>query len=177
MKKLFLALPLLALAACGGSASDSDGALGKDVLMHSDIDALAGWICDPTALHKGEAHSGQWTLYVSPDHEYSAGYNAILGQLSPTRLRGIRVDVWVFVPNKEATAKLEVVIKDASGKEIMRDRTALEEVSTYEKWVKVSKDIILPKEANYSSQLAMYTSRSGATSPVYLDDISLTALR
>lgn len=175
MKKLFLALPLAVLTACGNDPVSSSA--GKDVLMFSDIDGMVGWLPDPSALTKGEAHSGTYSLRVDENHEFSPGYNAIMGQLSPSRLRGVKLEAWVYATNRNATGKLEFVLKDAAGAELLRDQTQLAEVEDYGKWVLVSKDIIFPQTTNYSSKITLYVSRSGATTPAYVDDIKLTALR
>jgi hypothetical protein len=176
MKTLLLALPLAALVACG---SDKSAAVvdDKDVLMSSDIDGLVGWISDPNAITKGEAHSGQYSLRVDQSREFSAGYVYTLGQLTPTRIKGIRLSVWAYVPDRNCTARIEFMIKDASGKQLLLDQTKLEDVKEYGKWVQINKDIMLPAETTYSSQINMHMSRSGATSPVYLDDIKFIALR
>lgn len=175
MKKLFLALPLAVLAACGGKDSATSD---KDVLMTSDIDGMVGWMSNPSDLPKGEAHSGNYSLRVDQNHEFSPGYTAILGQLSSTRLRGIKLEAWVYATNKNSRGKLEFVVRDAAGgKEIFRDQTILSDVKDYGKWELVSKDIMLPPTANYLSQIVIYVSRAEATSPAYVDDIKLIAIR
>lgn len=175
MKKLFLALPLVALAACGGKDSATSD---KDVLMTSDIDGMVGWLSNPSDLPKGEAHSGSYSLRVDQNHEFSPGYTAILGQLSSTRLKGIKVEAWVYATDKNSAGKLEFVVRDAAGgKEIFRDQTILSEVKNYGKWELVTKEITLPPSANYLSQIVIYLSRAGATSPAYVDDFKLTAIR
>lgn len=175
MKNFFLALPLAALVACG---SDNSTTVDKDVLMTSDIDGVAGWLPDQNALVKGEAHSGAYSLRVDQNHEFSPGYTAIMGKLSPTHLRGVKLEAWVYATDKNATAKLELAVNEApGGKELLRSQTKLDEVKDYGKWVKVSKDIIFPPTVTYSSQLVIYVSRAGATSPAYVDDLQLTALR
>ncbi|RZK15069.1 MAG: hypothetical protein EOO56_23670 [Hymenobacter sp.] len=175
MKKLFLALPLVALAACGGGDSTASD---KDVLMTSDIDSMVGWLGNPSDLPKGEAHSGNYSLRVDKNHEFSPGYTAILGQLSTTKLRGVKFDAWVYATNKDASGKLEFVLKEtAGGKEIMHEQVNLNDVKDYGKWTLVSKEIIFPPNANYLSQVVIYVSRANSTSPAYVDDLKLTALR
>ncbi|RZL01242.1 MAG: hypothetical protein EOO62_23445 [Hymenobacter sp.] len=176
MKKFLLALPLAALVACGGSKSGASYS-DKDVLMSADIDGMAGWIGDPNALVRGEAHSGAYCLRVDQNHEFSPGYTAVLGQLSPTRIKGVKLEAWVYATDKNSAGKLEFVLKDGSGAEVMRDQTHLEEVKDYGKWVLVSKDIMFPPSTNYTSTITLYASRAGATTPAFVDDIKLIALR
>lgn len=145
--------------------------------MFSDIDGMVGWLPDPSVVPKGEAHSGSYSLRVDKTHEFSPGYTAILGQLSPTRPRGVKLEAWVYATDKNAAGKLEFVLKDATGTELLRDQTHLEEVKDYGKWVLVSKEIVFPPATNYSSKIAIYVSRASATTPACVDDIKLTALR
>ena len=80
--------------------------------------------------------------------------------------------------DKKATAKLEFVVKEVAwGKELLREQILLDQVPSYGKWVKISREIILPATATYSSQLTIYMSRAGAETPAYVADIQLTALR
>ncbi|HET9506201.1 MAG TPA: hypothetical protein VFO93_21860 [Hymenobacter sp.] len=146
--------------------------------MTADIDGMIGWMPDPSVLPKGEAHSGSYSLRVDKSHEFSPGYTAILGQLSSTRLRGIKLEAWVYATDKNSAAKLEFAVRDvAGGKEIFRDQTVLNQVKDYGKWELVSKEIMLPPAANYLSQIVIYVSRAEATSPAYVDDIKLIAIR
>lgn len=175
MKKLFLALPLVALAACGG---DNAATTDKDVLMTSDIDGMVGWLSNPSDLPKGEAHSGSYSLRVDKAHEFSPGYTAILGQLSSTKLRGVKLEAWVYATDKESSGNLEFVLREtANGKEVMRDQTVLSSVKDYGKWVPISKEIIFPPSTTYLSQIVIYVSRATAKSPAFVDDLKLTALR
>lgn len=147
--------------------------------MSADFDSLIGWIPDPSTVTQEKAHSGRYSLKVEPGHDFSLTYSAVLGQLSSTRIRGVKVDAWAYMPNKDAAAMLTFVVKDvAGGKDILNDYLKLpEQVKEYGKWVKVSKEITLPPATNYSSQIVVYLWRAGATGPAYIDDIQLTALR
>lgn len=175
MKKLFFALPLLALAACG---KDNSTAENPDVLMTADFDSLVGWIPDASTVTKEKAHSGAYSIKVDPSHEYSLTYTNSLGQLSSSRIRGVKLDAWAFMPNKDATAKLGFLVKDATdGKVALGEGIELkDQVKEYGKWVKISKEINFPASANYSSQIVIFLWKAGSTGPAYVDDIQLTAL-
>jgi hypothetical protein len=175
-KRFFLALPLAALVACGNDNPNPD-ILSKDVLMVSDIDGLAGWLADRNALKPGPAHSGQYALRVDQDHEFSPGFTTTLGQLTSTRLKGVRLEAWVYATDDKSAAKLEFVLRDAEGKEILRDQTRISEVKSFGTWVPVSKEIFFPPTINHTVQLAVYVSRSDAQTPAFVDDLKLTALR
>lgn len=174
MKNALLALSLVSLVACG----KEDAATDSDVLMSSDIDSIVGWVADPNALVKGEAHSGQYSLRVDPTHEFSPGFTSVIGRMTATRPRGVKLEAWVYATDKNSAAKLEFLIKEADGKEALRNQIQIAEAAgSYGKWVKVSRDIVFPKTVSYSSQIILYVSRAEATSPAYVDDITLTALR
>lgn len=176
MKNILLALPLAALFACGSDDSAKDA---KDVMMNADFDSLVGWVPDPSTLTKEKAHSGAYSLKVDPTHEYSLTYSNTLGQLSGTRIRGIKVDAWAYLPSKDAAANLVFVLKDnVGGQDILNEQIGLlSQVKEYGKWVQISKEISFPASANYTSQLGVYLWRASSAVPVYVDDIRVTALR
>lgn len=148
--------------------------------MKSDFESLVGWIPDASTVAKDKAHSGQYSIKVDQNHEYGLGYTSLLGQLSSTRIRGVKLDAWVYLTDKDAVgSKLTFILKDAaSGQELLGNRIELaEQVKDYGKWVKFSKEINFPTSANYTSQVLVYLWRGGASKPTYIDDIQLTALR
>lgn len=178
MKYLLFALAgAVGLSAC--SSGSPTAAPSKDVLMHNDFESMVGWIPDPVALTKEQAHSGVYSVKVDQEHEYSLGYNYLLGQLSPTRIRGVRVEAWVYAPDHNPSAQIRVALNDAvGGKTMMNDGVEFgSQVKEFGKWVKVSKEIAFPPTANYSSQLVIYLWRGGSSSKAFMDDIQLTALR
>jgi hypothetical protein len=178
MKYLLFALVSAAsLSAC--SSESPTASLNKDVLMHNDFESLVGWIPDPVALTKEQAHSGLYSVKVDQEHEYSLGYNYLLGQLSPTRIRGVRVEAWVYTSDHNPSAQIRVALNDAvGGTSVMNDGIELgAQVKEFGKWVKVSKDIAFPPTANYTSQLVIYLWRGGSSNKAFMDDIQLTALR
>ena len=178
MKYFLLALAGAAsLSAC--TSKDSSAEPDKDSLMHNDFEMVAGWVTDPTTLTQEQAHSGHYSLKVDKDHAYSLTYYSLLGQLSPTRIRGVRVDAWAYEPDKDNSVQLRVGINDtAGGKVIMGDGIAYnDQVSEPGKWVKISKEITFPANATYNSQLVMYLWNGSGTGAGYLDDVRLTALR
>lgn len=176
MKYLLLVLTTaIGLSACSGDNAAS--APDKDVLMRNDFEELVGWIPDPVALTQEKAHSGRYSLKVDPAHEYSMGYNYLLGQLSPTRIQGIKVEAWAYAPEKDPTAQIRVAINNvAGGTPIMSEGIDFSsQVKEYGKWVKVSKEFVFPPSANYTSQLVVYLWR-GSGGKAFIDDVQLTAI-
>ena len=147
--------------------------------MSSDIDSLVGWLSDPNAITKGEAHSGQYALRVDQGHEFSPGYTAILGQLSASRIKGVRLDAWAYSPNDHASGQVVITINDMVGGSAISRQTIDygSAVPAAGKWVKITKEIMFPATINYASQMVIYLWRGSPDTVAYLDDIQLTALR
>jgi hypothetical protein len=174
MKRILRVLPLALLAACGGSSSADN----KDLLMKCDFDQLNGWLPDRNALTRDKAHSGAYSIKVEPGRDFSLNYLMQLGQLSTSRIRGVRFDGWVFLTDKNSTANIAFVSKESvEGKDLSTIYFGYDSVKEYGKWVAVSKEIIFPPNTNFNSALLIYLWRGGATTPAYLDDVQLTAIR
>jgi hypothetical protein len=174
MKRLLYTLPLALLLGCGGSNSADN----KDVVMKCDFDQLNGWLPDRNALTRDKAHSGAYSIKVEQGRDFSLNYLMQLGQLSNSRIRGVRFDGWVFLTDKNSTANIAFVSKESvEGKDLTTEYLGYDSVKEYGKWVAVSKEIIFPPNTNFNSALLIYLWRGGATTPAYLDDVQLTAIR
>jgi len=176
MKSLFYALTALSLVACSSDAEKGDAG---DYITRNDFESMVGWLPDAGTLTKAHAHSGAYAVVVDPEHEFSLTYNAQLGKVSPHKLKGITLEAWVFLPDNKATGVLGVQITDPDqgNKEVFGDGIKLQEaVKEYNKWVKVSKEITLPANIAYTQNLKVFLWRSGAASPVYMDDISIKGI-
>lgn len=177
---------LLALAASillNACSSDSPASLDKDVVMHNDFESVIGWAPDASTISKEQAHSGSYSLKVDIAHPYSLTYYSLLGQLSPTRIRGVNVEAWVYTPNlaNSANVQLSIGLNDApGGKMLASEKISFAELKDSNKWAKVSKEFIFPLAANYSSQMVIYlwngSSNGTNRGPAYLDDIKLTSI-
>lgn len=179
MKTVFLVSLLGALTACGNNDATpaAPGKSDPDVVMHTDFDSLTGWLADPSTLTKEQAHSGQYSIKIDQNYEYSITYSTTLGQLSSTRPRALRLDAWAYLPSPQA-AQVAFVIKQAGTREVLLGErlTLTDQVHDYGKWVKISQEYTLPPATNYSSTLDIFLGRATATGPAYLDDLQLTAL-
>jgi hypothetical protein len=158
--------------------SNSNTKVSKDVLMHNDFESLAGWVPDAVTRKQEQAHSGHYSIKADQTHPYSLTYYSLLGQLSPTRISGVRVDAWAYMSSKDINASLRVGVNDVvGGKMVMGDGIDYNnEVQVPAKWVKISKDFAFPPTVNYSSQLVIYLWGPGGNGTAYIDDIQLTAL-
>lgn len=176
MKSLLTALAMLSLAAC---SSNTEFGTPGDYITRNDFESMMGWIPDASALTKDHAHSGQYAIQVNPEHEFSLTYTAMLGNVSPHKLRGIKLEAWVFLPDDKTTGVLGVQILDPAqgNKEIFGSGINLPEtVKEYGKWVQVSKDIMLPDNIAYTHNLKVFLWRAGTASTVYVDDLSIKAI-
>jgi hypothetical protein len=180
----FFLLALAGAVLLNACSSDSSASLDKDVVMHNDFESVLGWTPDASTISKEQAHSGSCSLKADATHAYSLTYYSLLGQLSPTRIRGVRVEGWAYTPNlaNSANVQLSIGLNEApGGKMLASEKIPFSELKDANKWVKVSKDFIFPLAANYSSQLVIYMwnggSNGSSSGPAYLDDIQLTAIR
>lgn len=174
MRTFLYALAVLALvSSCGDKTAD----VPANQLAGNDFEAVDGWMGDntPLSLTKEKAHSGRYAIKVGPGVEYSMGYNNLLGKLSPSKLRKIKIRAWVNVPSGKAESMLvATVIDPASGSAIMwKGSKLIDQVKSYNKWVELEKEIVLPDNISYSHKLSVYLWRTGANETAYLDDLTI----
>jgi hypothetical protein len=146
--------------------------------MHNDFESLAGWVPDAPTLTQEQAHSGHYSIKADQAHQYGLTYYSLLGHLSPVRIRGVRVEAWAYMGEGATDASLRVGVNDvAGGKMVIGDGIDYkDQVRVPAKWVKISKEITFPPNANYSSQLVIYLWNPGGSGTAYVDDMQLTAL-
>lgn len=174
MKKLLYGLLAVTLAAC------SQGSKPAGLLTENDFEELDGWANGATnaSLNKEKAHSGVYSIKVNPGLDYSMGYSNTLGKLSPARVGKLKLHFWAFVPNDKATAVVVTEVKNpGQEKSALWEGINLAEEGKskgFNKWVEVDKELTLPADANYNSQLLVYMWRGSSTQPVYLDDVQLS---
>lgn len=174
------------LAALAGSlgllatgCSKSDNADGK-VLLRNDFDSLAGWLgtAPQPSLTRERAHSGQYSIKVDANTEYSIGYNGTLGQLSEERIAKIKVDAWVLAPNGDAGGLLVTHVGDAppATKGMLWDGFDVVQAANqkFGDWVHVSKVINIPAQADANTNFGIYLWRNKGNATTYVDDLVIT---
>lgn len=175
MKNLFCVLALAGLmASC--SSDDALPAAGANTITTNDFESMMGWVANSETLTKEHAHSGKYALKVDAGHEYSLTYDAVLGQVSPRKLKKIRVTGWGMLPNEKATGVLSVQVTDPDqgNKGVFGEGIDLkEQIKDYNKWVKVSKEFTLPDEVTYTQHMKIFLWRAGSSEPAYIDDIAV----
>jgi hypothetical protein len=175
MKNLFFSLLSVVFSACSsGPAVES-----IDKLASNDFEQLDGWLGSAAtpSLNRERAHSGDYSVKVGHDIEYSLGYKNQLGLLSPIRLHKIKIHCWVFLTNsKTAVALVTDVSNPDSAKSLVHDSYDLAKATRpkrYHQWVEVEYTIDLPKTVTYNSQLVVYLWRADSPEPAYLDDLQI----
>lgn len=175
MKKVFYGALALALAGCG---SDEVAKTPADQITFNDFEAADGWSAGAPvpSLTKEKAHSGTFSIRVAPGLDYSLGYNNLLGKISSTRLKKVKVQAWVFVPNAQSTAVLVTQVHSVEqNKDLLWDGLDVaKEAKALNKWVQIEKEITVPETATYTNQLLVYLWRSGSAQPTYLDDLRIS---
>lgn len=173
MRNFLYSLLILALASCGGEKVSSPA----NQLAGNDFESVDGWVGDntPTSLTKEKAHSGRYSVKVDPAIEFSMGYNNLLGKLSSSKLRKIKIKAWVNIPSGKAESMIVASVTDpASNNSLMWTGTKLiDQVKVYNKWVEFEKEIALPENVTYSHKLSVYLWRTGANETAFVDDLTI----
>ncbi|GAA3935273.1 hypothetical protein [Hymenobacter algoricola] len=175
MKKLLYAVFALSLVACGEKSQD----VPANQLVRNDFDALDGWMGNNPvpSLTREQAHSGRYSIKVGPESEYSIGFNSLLGRLSPTRIKKIKISGWAYSPALPANGIVVTELKDlTTGKQLLWQGLELsKEVKEKGKWIEIEKVIELPADAASATNLSVYLWRGSGQQTVYLDDLTITS--
>jgi hypothetical protein len=180
MKQRTALLGLAWLAACS-----SPNPVGPDVdtstFTFNNFEAGGGWSSNanqnnPDLVVRGNAHSGQYALRVDRDHEYSLTYDMPLGSISRTKFKTVHLEAWVFMASQRGTATIGLQIMQPDGNTSVGggDLKFREAVHEYGKWVKVTKDFVLPDNITALQRLRVFMWRADATEEVLLDDVKLS---
>lgn len=170
------------LAAAGllllGCSTKPEPATG-DVLMHNDFDSLSGWlgVTPPPSLTRDKAHSGTYSIKVDGSTEYSISYNRPLGQLSDVRITRLKVEAWVWVPDPSCNAVLVVTIEPGAKPLSWNGIDLVKAGAKYGEWTHISQEVAIPEAATANSLLNIYLWRTTAPQPIYLDDLTVSAVR
>lgn len=174
MRFLF-SLPLagVLLAGCSG------GPVVKGTLVtHNDFESVLGWGGSTEASVTNErAHSGNYSLKVGPQNEYSYTYGQTLGRMSAARIKTLTVSAWVWVPNPQAPSSLVLSITHSPERDspVFYGQVNLaQEAGQYKTWRRVTKSFALPDSVQATNQFKCYLWRVGSTENVYADDVTLS---
>ena len=167
----------LLLAGCTSQPT----AATENVLMQNNFDDLAGWLGDAPqpSLTREKAHSGHYSLKVDGNTEFSIGYTKPLGQLTEARVNKFKVEAWVFAPGADAKALLVTVFTNPEPGSKPLSWVGFDVVkatSTYNDWTRVSEVIEVPAATTANTLFNIYLWRTNAPQPIYLDDLTVSAV-
>lgn len=156
-----------------GSAPVADAS----VLTSSDFEQATGWGgTESASLTTEKAHSGKWSVRVTPETPFGYTYSRTLGAMSSTPLTNLVVEAWVLRTAPGSTAKLVVQVNNSATDETKVSYTAFPiepAVPKFGEWVAIKVPISLPSSAKGENTLKMYLWNDQGTSPTYLDDVVL----
>lgn len=171
-----LLLTCSVLGAC--SASDS-GAAANDpaVLTSNDFEHSVGWgAAEATSLSTAKAHSGRWSIRVSPEVPFSYTFARPLGELDAPIPQKMVLEAWALRVAGGSTAQVVVQV-DASTTDEHRVLYAALPLATavpkFGEWTAVRLPLTLPANAIGTNNLKVYLWNDHATTPTYLDDVVL----
>ncbi|MBC8082018.1 MAG: carbohydrate binding domain-containing protein [Hymenobacter sp.] len=175
MKKLLYAVLALGIASCGAKTTDTPA----NQLTSNDFESMDGWMGDntPSSLTKEKAHSGRYAIKVDPGIEYGIGYTNLLGKLSASKIKKLKVHAWVNLPNGKSEAVLVTQVTDPgnpAAKPLLWDGLkVVDQVKASDKWVEVEKEITLPENITYTNKISIYLWRTGVQETAFLDDLTI----
>ncbi len=166
-------LGLLSLASC---KSDSEAAPDTNRIAFNDFESMVGWTSGAESLSKEQAHSGKYSVKVGPETEFGQPYTMQLNKILDHKPRKLRMSGWAYMTDAKSTARLGFQLYDMTqNKEVFGDGLDYAAaVQTPGKWVQITKDITLPATTTGAQQVRVFLWRSGATSPAFIDDLSLS---
>lgn len=176
MKKLLYASFSLALTACGENAKE----IPANQLASNNFESVEGWFGDntPASLTKEKAHSGRYAVKVDPSTEFSMGYSNLLGKLSASKLKKIKIHAWVNIPVSGPKAVLVTQITDpanSSAQAVLWDGLRLAEATkARNKWVEVEKEVTLPTNITYAHKIQVYLWGADNAETTLMDDLTIS---
>ena len=180
MKKLLTILSLTGLAACSGDPVADTGVDAK-TFSYNNFEGGGGWSGNPgqndaSLVAKGQAHSGQYAIFVDANHEFSLTYDQELGKISNGKFKKVHLDAWVFLPSAKATATigLQLLQPDKTTQVFADDIKLVEAAKKFNTWVEVSKDIVLPDNITAVQHMRVFAWRASSTEKVLVDDVKLS---
>lgn len=168
--------------ACGRAADPADLAAAParpaNQITRNDFEAVAGWGAGetPASLTTDQAHSGRYSIRVGPDVEYSYTYKLPLRLALPTRPARLRVRGWFYRAAAGRQGALIVEIRLPDGKKSSLYQSVSLADLPVGTWTERTTDVDVPAEATSLDDLIVYLWRAGSPTPLYLDDVEITAL-
>jgi hypothetical protein len=165
-------------AGCSPSAS-TDQAPADSSLMSNDFEASVGWNeAAEGSLTTDKAHSGRWSVQVSPGTPFSYTYVRQLDRLDPKISRAYEIRGWALRASTGSTARLVVQVNKSQADTTKVFYGNLElgsAVKKFNEWEAITLPVTLPATAAGENMVKVYLWNDKATAPTYLDDLQLVA--
>jgi hypothetical protein len=172
MKNIFFPIIYLSLTitACFGPVNNDH----KNHIYSNDYESLFGVF--PYVL-KGKSHSGDCYLQVNDQIEYTPGFTQYFENISPNSFAKVKVNAFVYLPEKDIQAELQIQIWDKNGNMLNMKSLPFETRDLgVSQWKKISLDLDLIKDYDPSKQIRIFIHNPNRKS-FMIDDFQVTFLQ
>ncbi|MFM7091572.1 MAG: hypothetical protein ACKOZZ_12270 [Bacteroidota bacterium] len=171
MKIIFpLLLVSVLLTACFGPQNNDH----KNHIYANDFESLFGVL--PNVL-KGKSHSGDSYFQITDQIEYTPGFSQFFENISPNSFARVKVNAFVYLPEKDIQAELQIQIWDKEGKMLNMKSVPFETRDLgVSQWKKVKLDMDLINDYDPSRQIRIFLYNPYRKS-FMLDDFQVTFLQ
>lgn len=173
LASLLVSLALLS-ASCSGQSEATEP--GK-VAAHNDFESVLGWGGNTDAsISTEQAHSGNHSVRVGPQHEFGLTYIQSLGKMTLAKAKAVTISGWVWVPGPKnpATLVLEITHSAERNTPVFYGSLPVASAAGTRSWQHVSQTLQLPDSVQVTNQVKFYLWSSGSPENVYADDLSLS---
>lgn len=164
----------LGLLAAGGCSKSEPAAEGGNVIASNDFESLVGWAPNTESVTREQAHSGVYSVKVDGSVEFGLGYMMTLDKAVDHKPHKIRIEGWGYMTDDKSTARLGFQLLDPAQNKIVFGDPGIDyatDVKTPGKWVKISRDVVLPTDVVSTQQMRIFLWRANASTPAYIDDM------
>jgi hypothetical protein len=159
------------------SCSKEDKVKGT-LVTRNDFEAVLGWGGNnDISVTAEKAHSGKYSVKISPQNEYAYTYAQTLGNMSPAKMKTLTLSAWVWMPSAQAASSLVISITRSpllSTPVFYGGVDLPKEVTKYKSWQHITKTFTLPDSVKSDNLLKCYLWRANTGETVYADDMMLS---
>lgn len=172
MKTIIFSLLLISvlLTACFGPQNNDH----RNHIYANDFESLFGVL--PNVL-KGKSHSGDCYFQITDQIEYTPGFSQFFENISPNSFAKVKVNAFIYLPEKDIQAELQIQIWDKEGKMLNMKSLPFETRDLgVSQWKKVKLDMDLINDYDPSRQIRIFLYNPYRKS-FMLDDFQVTFLQ
>lgn len=164
-------LALVSSSACSHQTTEKTPIIAPDrVLFTTSFEDLDGWVAESPSLTKELARTGQYSIKVDQNTEFSLTYKNQLTRLSPKRFNKVRLTAWSRLTAPGAAALVFEITRD-NQTTVFYEKVDIQQDDS---WKQISSVLTLPPVLDPMDQVRIYLWRASATAPAYLDDMQLS---